>query len=142
MGIFEDLIPGPQLAGDITAQVLDPAGITPPEKIIRENDPWAVKANWHIQGPVAPIVGGDWKVSVYAESMGPGAEANLGSQNVAVNSAPPPSPRNYTATINVPAGTLPAGVYRLVTVLNYSNLGVPQEIAGFAEGPFVQIYDV
>ena len=56
--------------------------------------------------------------------------------------APPlPLPRNYHADINVAAGAVTAGTYKLVTVLLYTNGGFPNEIAGFSEGPLVQFYD-
>lgn len=140
--MFEDLFPA-DLTGDIHLHVLDPNGITPPQAIIQSDDDWSVRADWFIDDAAAPLLGGDWTLHVYFESMGGGPEGALGSMNVPLNAAPPlPLPRNYSATINVTAGTLPAGVYKLVAVLNYANMGVKQEIAGFTEGPMIQVYDV
>jgi hypothetical protein len=140
-GIFEDLFPA-DMTGNIDATVLDPHGITPPTTIIRVTDDWGVHVEWYIDGPAAPLLGGEWTVTVYAESIGAGPEMQLGNKVVDLDTQLPAPPRNYEATINVVAGTLPAGVYRLVSVLNYANMGVPLEIAGFVEGPLVQIYDV
>jgi hypothetical protein len=65
--------------------------------------------------------------------VGPTVDVPLASQ-------PPGPPRNYSTTVNVPAG-LDAGTYKIVTLLNYSMLGDPQEMAAFHEGPIVQLYE-
>jgi hypothetical protein len=69
--------------------------------------------------------------------MGPGPEVLIGTAVVAANGGPA-----YSATITVPAGTLPSdvppdsGVYKLVTVITYRNtLNVLTEMAAFSEGP-------
>ena len=65
----------------------------------------------------------------------------LGSVVVPLNAAPPlPLPRNYHAFVNVAGNTLAAGAYRLVTLINYSHLGIPLEMAAFEEGPIIQVY--
>lgn len=143
-GVFENLFPPTLLTGDLSTEVLDPHGITPPVTIIRTSDLWKVKADWYIQGPAAPLISGKWTWRVFAESIGAGPELELGKKEVPVDVVWDlvTLRRDYPDnTIDVTAGTLPAGVYRLVSVLNYANMGVPLEIAGFVEGPVVQIYD-
>lgn len=139
--MFEHIFGGLMTASSV-AQVEDPLGINPPSTIIQTDDNWRVHVDWQLAGPAAPFLGGDWQVRVYAESIGGGFEGQLGpTVNVPLNSAPPGPPRNYHAFVNVTAGTLAAGAYRLVTLINYSNLGVPLEMAAFEEGPIIQVYE-
>jgi hypothetical protein len=133
---------GGLLVANATAQVQDPAGINPPSTIIQTEDPFRVRVNWTLTNIVAPFLGGDWELKVYAESIGGGFEGQLGATvNVPLSAAPAlPLPRAYQADVNVPANALAPGAYRLVTLINYSNLGVPLEMAAFEEGPIIQVY--
>jgi hypothetical protein len=133
---------GALLSGVTTAAVNDPNGINPPSTIIQTEHAWEVRVNWEVTGLVAPFLGGEWLVSAFAESIGPGGEQQVGATAVVpLASAPPlPTPRQYAATINVAAGTLTPGAYKLVTLITYQNGGFPLEMAGFVEGPVVQIY--
>lgn len=122
--MFEHIF-GPLLVGNVVATVEDPAGVNPPSTIIQAEDAWRVHVDWSITA-AAPFVSGDWKVSVYAESIGGGFEGLLGSVVVPLNAAPPlPLPRNYHAFVNVAGNTLAAGAYRLVTLINYSTWEFP-----------------
>ncbi|RME49230.1 MAG: hypothetical protein D6791_01225 [Chloroflexi bacterium] len=129
------------LTGTISHTVQDPAGINPPSTVIQTDDPWNVQVQWSIDGVAAWLLGGEWHLRVFAESIGPGPEVLLGTATVPLATVPPPPPRNFTHTINVPAGTLPEGTYRLVTVINYTNGGVPAEMAGFDDGTVIQLYN-
>lgn len=136
------------VTGNVSLTVLDPSGIAP-TTIIQTDHAWQVRVNWFINGVVAPFIGGKWKVRVFAESMGNGAEKQIGdTMEVDLNSTPPlPTPRNYTTTLNIPRFAddavkgLDKGLYRLTTAVLYENLLVPLEMAGFQEGPIVQIYE-
>jgi hypothetical protein len=131
------------LIGALTAAVEDPAGIEPPSTIIQTDDAWNIRVDWSVDGGFAPFLGGDWHVSVFVESIGPGFEGQVGGPvDVPVADAPPaPLPREYSATVGVAAGDLAAGTYKVVTLLNYDNGGFPQEMAAFQEGPVVQLYE-
>ena len=132
---------GGLLAGTMTAHVHDPAGIQPPSTIIQTDDPWNIVVEWSIDDAIAPFLGGDWHVRVFVESIGPGFEGQVGpTVDVPLASHPPGPPRNYSATVNVAAGFLAAGSYKIVALLNYDMLAVPLEMAAFHEGPIVQIY--
>lgn len=138
--MFEHVF-GPLLVGNTVAVVEDPAGVNPPSTIIQAEDAWRVHVDWSITNIAAPFLGGDWQVRVYAESIGGGFEGLLGTVSVPLNTALPlPLPRQYHAFVNVAGGFLAAGAYRLVTLINYSNLGVPLEMAAFEEGPIIQVY--
>lgn len=133
---------GGLLDGTITANVVvDPVGLAP-NTIIQAEDPFFVHVTWAMTGAVAPFLGGDWQLRVYAESIGGGFEGQLGATvNIPMSAAPAlPLPRNYHGDVSVAGNTLPPGTYRLVTLINYTNGGVPLEMAGFQEGPIIQVY--
>ena len=52
--------------------------------------------DWNIQGLLAPLwlsaLGGNWDVSVYAESLGGGNEVRLGTATVAADPRSPATP--------------------------------------------------
>ena len=77
--------------GHINTQVLDPAGVAP-ITIIRLTDAWQLEVNWSLHGPLVPMIDGDWRVTAYLESMGPGPEISLGTVNVDIGSGGTPIP--------------------------------------------------
>ena len=150
---FDPNIPG-LISGEVTTvTVIDPANTFPGFEIgnhvLNRDEAFDVKVDWNIQGLLAPLwlaaLGGDWDVSVYAESLGGGSEVRLGTATVAANSAI----TSYSATVNVPAskldenapGTDVGGVYKLVvSVFLDSDLGRPGfDMIGFNEGPVIQV---
>ena len=127
----------PGLDGAVTAvAIIDHDGN--PNRVIDDQLPFDVTINWTVQPPAtAALLDGQWTVKVYAESMGPGPEVLIGTAVVAATGGPA-----YSASINVPAGTLPSdvppdsGVYKLVVVITYrTTLNVLTEMAAFSEGP-------
>ena len=131
---------------DVT--VLDPGGA--PETIIDTDDTFEIQVRWSVEEPGAAVLGGRWLVRAYAESIGPGQEQQLGqTRRVNVgNFAPigPPAARAYEANVAVPAGSLDAetatssGVYKLAVIVTHENPnGSPTELAGFSEGPIIQM---
>jgi hypothetical protein len=130
-------------------RVIDPGGA--PATIIDTGDTPTIRVRWSVEEPGAAVLGGRWLVRAYAESIGPGQEQQLGSTrfvNVA-NFTPiagPPPARGYEANVDVPAGTLDAesatssGVYKLAVIVTHENpTGSPTELAGFSEGPVIQM---
>ena len=109
-----------------------------PNKVLDNQFPFDVKVEWTV-GPAATaiLLDGTWRVRAYAESLGPGPEIAIGSVTRPANGG-----LAYKATINVPAGKLPAdvgpdsGVYKLVVVITYrTHTNAPTEMAAFREGP-------
>jgi hypothetical protein len=138
----------PPLTGDGPfVQVLDPSG-TAPRIIIDTDHDFRVRVRWSLERPAADLLGDDWIVQVYAESIGPGPEQRLGVETVPVSSGSVSATQvEFTGTINVPAGTLPAeaanrsGVYMLVAVVTYNGAFGPTVLAGFEQGPVIQLRD-
>lgn len=142
MAVLETPFPA-ILSGNINAVVTDPADPGTPQTIIERDDDFHVIVNWNLTGPLAPFMAGEFTVKVYVEDI---AATNYQGQIgptmiVNLNEAPPVLNRPYHRDFTITHGTIPAGVYRLTTVLTYANLGVPLEMAGFVEGPLIQLYD-
>jgi hypothetical protein len=158
---FDPNIPG-LIEGEITTvQVIDPALEFPPfergNHVLDPNKPFQVHVEWKIEGPLRPLwlaaLGGNWNVQLFAESVGGGPEILLASDNsVAANPYPtPPGPGYYSVDLNVGTHALPegdpgsnvSGIYKLVvSVFLNSELGSPGfDMAGFNEGPIIQIED-
>lgn len=130
------------LSGQLTSvELIDPDST--PNKVLDSQNPFSVKVKWTINPSNAAILlDGTWSVRAFAESIGPGPEASLGSVNVAAV----PNKLAYEGTITVAAGTLKpdvapdSGVYLLGVVLTYqTDQGAPTEMAGFSEGPMFMV---
>jgi hypothetical protein len=121
-----------------TTSVIDPDGT--PNNILQENLGGSVKVDWAFSGP-----GRVFTVDLYAESIGPGPERLVGAVTVPGSAHTPGPTWNFTATVAIPAGSLPAngpgvsGVYRLTVVIANSIGGVRDQLAGFVEGPVIEM---
>lgn len=151
MSQFDPNYPG-LIEGEITSvAVIDP--VVPPElgnHVIDPTKAFDVTVTWDVRGLFAPLwlaaLGGDWDVSVYAESIGRGREARLGTATVAADE----NILTYSVTVNVPANTLPehtpgtdrGGIYKLAVAV-FLNSNIPGlrgfDLVGFSEGPFIQV---
>lgn len=140
---FEPLLP-PALTGSVTAFAVPSPGPAP-ATIISTAVAWSVHIEWEIHGLFALGLAGDWHVKAFLESMGPGVEMQAGpTQNIplAAGVFQAPDRRNYTANIPVAAGATPAGVYKLVTTVTYTEpSGQPGPMAAYQEGPVLQFFE-
>lgn len=130
------------LSGTITSRVVDPADPGTPQTIIETDDRWFVDVHWNIKGPLAPFMCGQFTLKAYLEDIAAtNFEGQIGQTEVVdLDEAPVSENRSYHRQINVKAGAVPTGVYKLTTILTYSHGGVPLELAGFDEGPMIQLY--
>ena len=134
---FPNILLGP---GSVTATVLDNNGA--PATVLEAGDPFTIHADWQISPLAALLLGGDWQLAAYVESIGAGPEQQVGpTVTVPLTGAP-----NYSADITVPANTLPntpappaSGVYKTVTVLTHTNFGAVTDVVGIVEGPVLRI---
>src|SRR4249919_596446 len=120
----------PSGSGTLDVTVLDNNGA--PASVLEANADFRIDAQWSIDANSATALGGQWELSAYVESIGRGPEQQVGPTAVVLLNGG----LNYSASITVPAGTLPddpqppnSGVYKLVTVL-------------LLRGPFGSITDV
>src|SRR4051794_29753117 len=134
---FPNTLLGP---GSFSATVVDNNGA--PSAVLEAGSPFTVQAAWSISALAALLLGGEWQLAAYVESMGPGPEQQVGATvNIALTGA-----TNYNADITVPANTLPddvgpgqSGTYKLVTLLTHRNFGSVTDVAAVVEGPILRI---
>jgi hypothetical protein len=134
---FPNILLGP---GTVTATVLDNNGA--PATVLEAGQQIRVQAEWTISPLAALLLGGDWQLAAYVESIGGGPEQQIGpTVNVPLDGG-----TNYSAEVLVPAGTLPnnpappnSGVYKTVTVLTHRNFGAITDVVGVVEGPVLRI---
>jgi hypothetical protein len=134
---FPNVLFGP---GTFDAVVLDNNGA--PSTVLDAGSPFTIRTNWTIDPLAALLLGGEWQVTAYVESIGPGPEQQVGpTVTVALNGG-----TTYNADLVVPANTLPnppvppdSGTYKLVTLLTHSNFGAVSDVAAVVEGPILRI---
>jgi hypothetical protein len=95
---FPNILLGP---GSVTATVLDNNGA--PATVLEAGDPFTIHADWQISPLAALLLGGDWQLAAYVESIGAGPEQQVGP----TVTVPLSGATNYSADISVPANTLP-----------------------------------
>lgn len=158
---FDPTIPG-YLEGEVGPIVVTAPPTFPPPALRRlvvdPAKPFDLTVEWEIFGDLVPLwlsaLAGDWVVTAYAESVGPGPEVEIGTATVPTGNTLPCTVNTaksnctkYSATITVPATTLPeddgtsSGIYKLVvTVFLNSNLPAPGfDLSGFTEGPIIRV---
>jgi hypothetical protein len=126
--------------GTFSAKVLDNSvGAT---NVLEASKPIKIEALWEIDVESARVLGGQWEVAAYAESIGPGPEVQLPpTQVIPLNGG-----TNYGTVIVVPPNTLPdnpgpphSGVYKIVVVLLLRNFGNVTDVAAIDEAPLLRI---
>jgi hypothetical protein len=131
-----------------TTTVIDPDGT--PNNILEESIGGSVKVDWAFSGSgrffLTPTL---FTVNLYAESIGPGPEKLVGSVTVPGSAHTAGPTWNFSATIGIPPAPAPnslpangpgvSGVYRLTVVINNSIGGVKDSLAGFVEGPVIEM---
>lgn len=156
---FDPTIPG-YLEGDVSSLAVSQSATFPPPAlrrlVVNPDEEFDITVEWEIHGDLVPLwlapaeLGPNWDVVVFAESIGPGPEVELGRATVDKNTftadASQPFGRKYSATVQVKAGTITedingdSGTYKLVaTVFLNSSLGTPGfDLTGFREGPIIR----
>jgi hypothetical protein len=110
-----------------------------PATVIRTDQDWGVKFHWKTTGGLNHLLAGKFCLQVLLEKYGPQEGPTIPVKECQFESRP----FEYNETIQVPAGLVRAGVYKLVAVLTMKGpLGVPGPVAGMAEGPLLNFYDV
>ena len=109
---------------------------------------WGVKVDWEMHGILAKFLHATFELRILLESIGPGAELALPATVVEVDTLSAPwvgGQRVYSRKITIAAGTVPAGAYKLVTLLqlyDHANPGAkPYPVAGMVEGPIVNFFN-
>jgi len=126
--------------GTFNATVLDNNGA--PSAVLEAGNQFTISTNWTISALAALLLGGEWQVAAYVESIGPGPEQQIGP----TVTVPLSGATNYNADIVIPPNTLPddpappiSGTYKLVTLLTHRNFGSVTDVSGVVEGPILRI---
>jgi hypothetical protein len=126
--------------GTFTASVVDNNGA--PSTVLDAGQPFTIQCSWQISALAALLMGGQFQVAAYAESIGQGPEQQLGP----TVTRPLNGGTNFSADIVVPANTLPnnlppgqSGAYKLITLLTHRNFGAISDVSAVAEEPVVRI---
>jgi len=140
-----------EISGDITAVKVREGGVLP-NHVVDPTKQLEIDVEWKVDGGLTnlwltALDPAQWRVSVYAESQGAGAEVELGQVNVPIGTLGA-TPYTKSATIVVPA-PVPlqqhdgnnSGVYKLTAAV-FLNSAIPGggfDMIGFAEGPYIQV---
>ncbi len=134
---FPDLLLAP---GSFDAVVNDNNGN--PSTVLDAGLDFTIRADWTISSLAALLMGGQWEVAAYVESIGPGREQQVGATEV----RPLNGSTTYDAVITVPATTLPnnlgpgeSGAYKVVVLLTHRNFGAVSDVSAIVELPVVRI---
>ena len=126
------------LDGVITGLItLDPTENDEPTVLMETDDPFSLKVDWQLSGPLVWVTGGTWEVALYIDDIdGVGTtHGQLAAATIPVNVVSNPQP--YSVRFDVPANSVTPGVYQLVVTINHSPQGGPlgklTEMVGFAE---------
>jgi hypothetical protein len=123
-----------------TSTVLDPGANA--NTIIEHSKGGKITTDWSFSGLLTSLLPNmQFNVNVYSESIGEGPEGLVGSVSVAGTAVPPPAEVQIppSSTQLPPPGPGVSGVYKLTTVVTSTLLGNPFPVAGYAEGPIVQV---
>jgi hypothetical protein len=131
--------------GELQAIVVDPVGDAP-TNVIRRSDPFEVRCRWFVDGPLAPALGGQWRVELLGEGQGPAIEIEVPAPALIAldGRTGPGSP--YTTTFNIPANSVnllgrPQAVLDLTVALTYIDVaGNPGPIAAFVDLDKVMVF--
>ena len=133
---FETPFPKDVFAGSITATVHEHGGIAP-QTIIRTDQSWAVNVNWTNTGLATGMIAGNYDLHLLLERMGPGDDLDLTDREVRdheIPLRPGPEPIEYSKHVDIRAGIVPPGVYKLVVVLRYmESSGTPGPMSAYVE---------
>ena len=117
---------------------LDPTENDEQTVLMEIDDPFSVKVDWELSGPLVWVTGGTWEVALYIDDIdGVGPTAGQLGSTILVPVVGCQS--NYSVTFSIPANSVADGVYQLVVTINHSPQGGPTtsltENVGFAESP-------
>lgn len=113
--------------------------------IIATDQDWFIRLGWTLSGP-EPLFG-NWLVSVYLESLGPGVDYALSSTDSGRLSLTDcdmkaPNVYSYSNEMKFKAGEVAAGIYWLVVTIAWEkHPGKLGDLMGFSEKAMLQFYE-
>jgi hypothetical protein len=149
---FESLLPIP-LQGSLKDINVFEGLPTNASQIISTSENWGVQVAWEMNGAAANfflLLPEKWHVRLHLESIGPTGEFDLpiGGPLVVNYSAGVPAGPNVrrfeNINLNIPAGTVPAGVYNMALTVQLADpppTSTLRPVVGFIEGMMINFYD-
>ncbi|MGD9696783.1 MAG: hypothetical protein AB7V42_14125 [Thermoleophilia bacterium] len=131
-------------ASEFDAHVNDPSGT--PTNVIRTEDAWSVDCTWYVQGPIADLLQGRWRLQVGLESIGTGPELVTPAvfrdyqATGTLTGAFPNQRMSFSASVDFAPGTPALGgapdvAFQATAMLTFlTPAGTP--------GPFAAVYDL
>lgn len=140
-----ETIPGDFNVANFTATVHEHSMLRAPASVIRTDQEWAVRVRFETSGGLSEHLPGTWHLGVYLESIGPGPEAQVALKHVPLT--PGPGTVVYNEDLVIPANTIAVPnhqttPFKLVTTVSFIwPDGTPGPMAGYLEGPIIQMYN-
>jgi hypothetical protein len=134
-----------QVNGQLQAVVADPAGDAP-TNVIRRSNPFEVRCEWFVDGPLAPALGGRWRVELLGDGQGPAIEFELPAPALITLDGRTGPGNPYTTVFNIPANSVnllgsPQAVVDLTVALTYVDVAnQPGPIAAFVDLDKVMVF--
>ncbi len=111
-----------------------------PRVIVRNDQPWSVNFRWRTSGSTTELLVADWSLEVHLEHLNGAGAPHHFSTNIVVPHIPN-NPNDYNEIINVGAGLVQDGLYKLYADVNVDVPGAARaRITGFGEGPMMEFY--
>lgn len=111
----------------------------PPVNIIQTDQNLLAHFVWTQSGFLSYMLSGRWTARVFFELMGAGEVANPAPQYINFVQT---QGHTYSAVINIPAGTLPEGIYKVFATLQLEGpKGNPTPVAAYEEIGVLQVYN-
>jgi hypothetical protein len=147
---FQTLLgPVPNRLFDVTmkaitaAEIHEPGGSPAPSTVMHINQAFNIDIQWDVTGALANAIGGWWDLHAYLEKMGTGPDLDLTDQaDHIIELQAGPIPHHYHRQFDVPVAKVTnEGAYKLFVTVTYRNrMNVPDQMAGYWEGPILQFY--
>lgn len=125
------------LDGMLTAETKDHDGDK--NRVLENGRLNHIQVSWKLTGTLITddVLTGSWHLQAFFERIGAGPEFSVPS--LAPIDVAWDHDGTYSITIPIPAGTVPAGAYKVVVLLSHLNAsGRPTRMAGFVELPMVR----
>lgn len=109
------------------------------DNVISTHDDFVVTIEWELRDVDRVVEGAVWMVNSSLESLTSAPDISLQTLDVPIM---PGSGPIYRIKLTIPSGVVPAGTYKLFTIITYvDEQGKPLPIAGFAESAILQFFD-
>ncbi len=118
----------------------DPDVTNPNPASVQVDQDAFVRFNWNQNGILTTMLAGKWKLDVFFEQMGPSEGPAIPSKLVPYESV---NPKNYSVDVQIPAGTISEGLYRVTARLMLLPTATPglSPICAFTDLGLIQYFN-